>query len=562
MKLMLKKLHWGKAAVLASILAGFVFLIVPLQTFLSNRDLFEFSFVEVVCATVPIALVASLALFLFIVLAELLIGRFAIAIAVALLVCVYLETGILSIGLPPLDGDLMAFNNPFRKLIDNLVLGIVFLAITATYKRVFNLAHWIALVVLVLGIASLFDARPSKDASAHSKLSQGFCPQFDVVASVRFSPKRNVIMLVLDSTPAVMASEIVRKEGELRIRFPGFTAYENNMAMHEMTSRGLPGLMTGKFLPSDMSSSDYAATMFGDDSLLMPYVTADDPVYFSGQLLQYGYTNRRLGDFTKVGESLKKTGSVLFRNSSDIPYVSLYDVTKLRILPYALKYGAVVKIYYSSMKKGVRKNWGSESYLYPLIANHPLGNEDKTSLCVLHTTGIHGPITVDRDGKPLRTPSQEIGAYYEYGVFLMRQVAKFMDELRAKGIYDNSIIILAADHGLISLRKGGLEADGSDGHGSESSILWIKPRRASGQFKFSDIPTSNCRIAELIKQSESKDLTNAEIGEILYTRERHFYAKHGLRWWSFGRRLFFYEWVYDENGTLKSYENKGIYKAN
>ena len=559
---MLKKLHWGKSAVLASILAGFVFLIVPLQTFLANRDLFEFSFAEVVCATAPIALVAAAVLFLLIVLTGLLTGRLAIAIAVALLVCIYLETGILSIGLPPLDGDLMAFDNPFRKLIDSLVLGIVFLAMTIPYKHVFNLAHWIALVVLVLGVASLFDASPSKDASSHSNLSQGFCPQFDVVESVRFSPKRNVIMLVLDSTPAVMASEIVRKEDGLRSHFPGFTAYENNMAMHEMTSRGLPGLMTGKFLPSDMSSSDYAATMFGNDSLLMPYVATNDPVYFSGQLQQYGYTNRRLGDFTKVGESLKKTGSVLFRNSSDIPYVSLYDVTKLRILPYALKYGAVVKIYYSSMKKGVRKNWGSESYLYPLIANHPLGNEDKTSLCVLHTTGIHGPITMDRDGKPLQEATQELSAHYEYGVFLMRRVADFMDGLRKKGVYDNSLIILAADHGLIRLRKGGLDADGSDGHGAESSILWIKPIGAIGEFAFSGIPTSNCRIAELVKQSEMKNLTKEEIDAIIYTKERHFYAKHGLRWWSFGRRLFFYEWVYDENGKLISYEDKGIYKAN
>ena len=183
-------------------------------------------------------------------------------------------------------------------------------------------------------------------------------------------------------------------------------------------------------------------------------------------------------------------------------------------------------------------------------------------MCVLHTTGIHGPITVDRFGNDLPEPTQAVSAHYEYGVSLMEKVGKFLDELKTKGVYDNSFIVIAADHGLIVLREGGLESDGSKGHGAESSILWVKPIDADGEMSFSSEPTSNCRIAELVKQAESRNLGREDVDQILYAKKRRFLAKHGSAWWSFGRRLFFYEWVYDEDGKLLSYENKGVFKAN
>ena len=134
--------------------------------------------------------------------------------------------------------------------------------------------------------------------------------------------------------------------------------------------------------------------------------------------------------------------------------------------------------------------------------------------------------------------------------------------LKAKGIYDNSFIMLVADHGLIVLRQGGINADGSTGHGAESSILWVKPIGASGEMRFKDTPTSNCKISELVKAVKERDLEEVDISNILYTKKRHFIAKHGLRWWPFGRRIFFYEWIYDENGQLISYKDLGVFKAN
>lgn len=556
------RLHYVQSALVSLAVGMFFAVIVPFQTFMGNRDMFDFTGQEVFSEAMPVAIGLVLFSFVLLLLSELVLGRLLHVIMVVILVCGYFETGIFSIGIPPLDGAIEAFSNPFRLYIDSLLLFIVSFTLLVLYKWVRNFTHWIALAILLLGLASLFDVRSPESTLSKSNLSSGFCPQLDVVESLRFSPKRNVIVLILDSTPAVMASELVKKNPELQNHFPGFIAYENNIAMHEKTVRGLPGLMTGEFLSPDISTADYVSSMFGEKSLLMPYVAADDPVYFSGGMLSHGYTNRRLGDFSKVSDTLKKTGAVFFRNSNGIPYVSLWDVVVFRILPYAYKSSVLAKAYGKAMKNNSKRNWYDEGNLYQMISSRPLGNEQKTTLSVLHTEGIHGPICKDRYGKTLAKPARGLAAYYEYGIYKMGRVGAFLDKLRKLGVYENALIVIAADHGLIDLRKGGLDADGSTGHGSESSILWVKPIGASKHLEFSQLPTSNCRIAELVKQAADKDLDRTEIDKILYTKERHFYAKHGVTWWSFGRRLFFYEWVYDETGKLKSYENKGIYKAN
>ena len=102
----------------------FLTLIVPLQTLLGNRAMFSFGAVDVVIEALPLMVVVMVATFALLVLSELLLGGWwgamFRALMVSLLVCCYLEVGLFSIGLPPLDGEMRAFANPFRVLIDSL----------------------------------------------------------------------------------------------------------------------------------------------------------------------------------------------------------------------------------------------------------------------------------------------------------------------------------------------------------------------------------------------------------------------------------------------------------
>lgn len=556
------KLHLMQAGIVSLSVGVFLALIVPLQTLLGNRAMFSFGAGDVVIEALPLMLIVIVATFALFVLSELLFGGWggviSRALVVSLLMCSYLEVGLFSIGLPPLDGEMRAFANPFRVLIDSGLLMITFVALLVLLCCAKTVSHWIALVVLIMGVASLFDVKKSDAVMENSLLKNGFCPQIDIVKSARFSKERNVIVLVLDSTPAVIASKTFRDDLELQGRFPGFVMYEKNLAMSEITTRGLPGLMTGKYLQKDMSASEYISSVFGQNSFIVPYAESDMPVFFSDQMLTYGYTNRRLGDFSKIGDGLKTDGPVFFRNSTDIPYITFFDLVKFRLVPYKYKSKVLISAYLQATKSLARTDVFRESVLYPILQTAPLSNEKGTTLSVFHTWGIHGPISMDRDGNQLPLPTQDVQAYYEYGVYVFKQVAKFFDSLMALGVYDNSFIIVCADHGVIYLREG----DGTKGHGAESSVLMVKRPKDRAPLSFSTLPTSNAKLCELVKALRTRDLERSEIDAILEMHNRKFIAKFGSTFFSFGRSIHFYEWMYDDDNKVTSCECLGIFKAN
>ena len=546
------------SALMAFAVGMFLCLVVPLQTFLGNRDMFSFSAADVMGEALPVSLLVVLAVFMLLVLSARFAGRVVHVVVAAVLVCCYLETGLFSIGLPSLDGGVEGFWNPYRRIIDSALLALAFLLVVALFRWTRCTAHWIALAVLALGVASLFDVSKAEVGKLESPLSGGFCPQLDVVKSARFSRDRNVIVLILDSTPAVLVTKILRDDPCLQKRFPGFVSYDRNLAMSEYTVRGLPGLMTGKYLQPGVSTSEYMMSVFGPDSFVASYVDAGMPVFFSDEMLKYGYTNRRLGDFSKIGEELRRGGPVFFRNSTDYPYVTLFDASIFRLTPYFRKANVLQMAYEAVARESEDSSIYHEASLYPMLAAAPLSDERGTALSVFHTVGMHSPITKDRRGNPLSAPDEGIQAHCEYGIYVLEQLAKFFDSLMASGVYDNSFIVVCADHGIIALREG----DGRKRHGSESSVLWVKRPNDRSPMSFSSLPTSNARLCALVKAMRDKDLDRAQIDGMLEMHNRKFIAKFGATFYSFGRYLYFYEWTYDDNNNVISCENLGIFKAN
>ena len=555
----LRALPIAQTALLAIGSALFLTVLVPCQTFIANQPLFGFSTQSALLALLPWFAGASLALFALLLAGELLLGSLARTLLLALLLCAYFESGLFSIGLPPLDGEIRAFSNPFRVIIDTALLTTVFLGTLACHRWVKRFSTIIASTVVVMAIAALFDAAPKSATAEDTTFTSGYCPQLDVVQSATFSAQRNILLLILDSTPASLVAETLRAHPELESHFPGFTAYENNLAMHEQTARGLPGLMTGLSLRKDQTANDYSTSIIGPKSFLVPYIQADNAVYFSDQLLSYGYTNRRTSTAATVRPVDDPETSVLFRPSTSIPYISLADTVRFRLAPYRYKGRILARAYAKATKHLPPGAWVySERQLYPFLANCPIKQDESLSLLIFHTSGIHGPILYDHSGEKLPSPSQALADYRQYSLFVLHQVAALMDALRARGLYDNTEIVIAADHGLITMR----ETEGFQGHGAESSILWTKPLNASAPFTRTATPTSNCRLHALFTALQQRPLTQQEMTALLEAHDRRFSAKYGARWWSGGRALYFYEWRYDDAGRVTTCENLGIFTAN
>lgn len=536
--------------VASGVVALFFAFVVPLQTYLSNRDGFPFP----VGSLLPELLLAFLAIFAVLFLGLLILDKilspigsgwlraFPFAIVFALLLCAYLETGILSFNLPQLDGDRLSFNNAYRKVVDLSVLagsGAVAFGLVVFLRKHVRLFFG---GMLVMMLASLLDVRPSASVKTDCEMGKGFVPKYTVAQSMEYSTNRNILVFIIDSVPATTASDVISANPELAEKFTGFVSYRNNIGMHECTQRGLPGLMTGVYAAKDVAAADYSMSMFGEESLLYPIFKDDVAAFFIGGMFEFGYCNRAKEQISS--REVKECRWLCVKRFGGVPNFSLLDVVKFRLAPFFMKHGVLCV----ALAEGEEfDSVAFEKSLFPILAEAPVSKE-MLAFGMFHTGGVHPPINFDRDGSRFaeEVPDRQRldGAAY----YVLNMMGDLLDTLKKRGVYDNSAILVIADHGIICMEHPEGEM------GQTSAMLMVKPENSKGGFSVSDIPTSHSRIAALVKRLKDASLDRQGVEEILRQDVRLYRGR-------FQKSVMFYDWTYGPDGKLLKREEAGVFKG-
>lgn len=522
----------GRTALVAVAAALFVAVIVPLQTYLGNRADYAFGFGRLLAECTMLALIVGAAAYPLLWLSERYLRGALSAAVTAFLVCLYLETGILSAGLPELNGGpLTAFENLNRGLVDLAVLVFVVLGLTVPFRFLRGIYPWIALAVLVLGAASLFDVR--KGVVEGPASGSGYHSLPAVLDAVKYSKERNVLVFVLDSMPSTLARELLKEDAELAGAFSGFVSYDN-VGMEDRTSRGLPALMTGRYFEADSLPRATEVSVYGPDSMLRPYVESGAAVYSIAVMLPYGYANRACADTGNERARAVCGSSLALRTpSSEVPYLNVADVSVFRALPFLAKAAfAYPRVTRNALTgDGDEVAYHHEHVMFPKLGAADFLDGDGTMLGVFHSWGAHFPVYFDAEGKPLARPSMEFSAIRTEAKNALRRLARLMEDYRRRGIYDKSLIVVAADHGCA------LMPHAPDRDPRESAILMVKPEGGRGELEFSGIPTSNCRISQLVKDACAVRLDRRAVDGIVRCDRRRFQALVGrgvFREWTIG----------------------------
>lgn len=212
---------------------------------------------------------------------------------------------------------------------------------------------------------------------------------------------------------------------------------------------------------------------------------------------------------------------------------SLLDVLQLRLVPFFLKKWDLQIMYLGT---AVSDGTCEEHSLYPELANNQLVAETKPALIYVHTDGTHAPIRYDEFGNRLWADKDHYRGLCGETHYIMKSVASFMRDLKRRGIYDDSLIIITADHGccfdtpqLPKLRDLPTRA---------VPMLWIKPIGAHGDLAVTEVPTSHSKLAALLKCAKDAKLTIQDICGILRTETRRFRIDYDG----------FVDWYIDANG--------------
>lgn len=531
-----------QSSLVALAISAFYVVVLPMQSYLVNRADFKFTFDELLCEVGCEFMVGFVVCTALLYLLNFFWGRFFHVLFTFVVLYEYLETGILAIGQPPLNGEIQYFSNVGKRIFDFAVLlGVVGVG-TVFWVHVKRFIHWVALIVTVMSIVSLFDVHADErnSVSLDNTIINNFCSKHDVAQSVRYSKQRNVLVFVLDMVTSEVAEDVLRQDSDLRSKFKGFTCYRNNVGMHMCTDVGTAGLMTGQYFTDPLSLTEYVYSIFSSNSVLAAYGELGVPTYCIPGSMVFGYTNKpESADSGSIHDSGLVKSPLEWR-MEDQQRWNLSEIVKFRATPFWAK----PFVYYH-----ITNGWpfwadiSDESELFPYLASAKVEDDYYLTFHWYHTIGCHPPLNIDRNGHSFGAVRWGYAAHLEKTWHALRLLGNLFDIYRNIGIYDNSLIVVCADHGAAYENGKALIQNGLPP--KALPMLWVKPSYSNGECMESEMPTTHANIASLLRCAVSCDLDISQINKILACDDRLFREAAGKGLW---------DWHVDATGSVNKVE--------
>ena len=383
-------------------------------------------------------------------------------VVISLSACCWLQAMFLNRGLPSADGDTLNWGDYAIQIAVSTIVWLAFVIGSLVARRKLSHDRMIGLgatavacaLVLVQGVGLVSMLMPGSSAQAMR------AEMHDYVLTERgmftVSQQNNVIVFVLDNYDTTHLQKAVSDEPALLDRFTGFTWYKNSTAAMIPTRYGVPYLLTGqfpregesflKFLAERYDRSDYlsriastGATMgIYSDTLGLQYVSDEQAIdYVYSKAMNFTDANSLPVDH--INAALMLTKCALYR---DMPWalkpifwfytdevnnavLAFDEDAGLDTMPYTISDGR----WYKQLKE------------YGLSID---GQADAPAFRFIHLLGSHRPYIIDENGIDIgygksTRDKQARGS--------MRMVGDYLDQLKKLGVYDQTTIIITADHG-------------------------------------------------------------------------------------------------------------------
>lgn len=389
---------------------------------------------------------------------------------------------------------------------------------------------------------------------------------------------KNVIVLMLDRAMGQQVPYILNEMPQLREQFAGFTYYDNTISFGGYTNFGAPALLGGyEYTPVEMNkrSDELLVDKHNEAVRMMPVlfwengyeVTVCDPIYPNYQWIpdlsvfdEYPgidtyITKGRFDDVSKKEAAIQNTRRNFFCFSimKTMPLIlqtTLYNdgrynqaVVETEEHAYGLQSQQSVSVgtgldidfmpsynalsNYSNMTKVTEEEINTFLFISNDTTHEPMllqtpdyvpsYHVDNTEFDAAHT---------DRfilDGKTMKVEDPEQMIHYHANLATLVQLGKWMDYLRANGVYDNTRIIIVADHGRALYQFDELVMD--DGTDSLYDMEFYYPLLLVKDFNSTEFLTSsefmtNADVPTLAVSGLLEDARNPFTGKLINNSEK------------------------------------------
>ena len=325
-------------------------------------------------------------------------------------------------------------------------------------------------------------------------------PPEDIYA---LSRQHNVMHIVLDGFPSGIFAELMAQERSTFDReFSGFSFFADHLGAFPTTRASMPAMLTGMAYRNERPLNDFTRENLRDRSIFRV-------------LAGYGYTIHSVS-FHGIDHppAVFPTGRSTVRYTIPTPYGSrraylkfaaaqLVDLSVFRHVPHGIKpriyneQAWLLQSLYSEPQAGRNTRTSNHAAFVTDYTRRLRTATDQPVYTFLHVAIPHPPVVVDSRCAfigPTRLDPTSYAAQARCGLVLVQAV---LDRLRALGVYDSSLVLLASDHGWNTRRADPALAGVQTPAGtldriapSAMALLAVKPPERRGPVQTSYVPTS------------------------------------------------------------------------
>ena len=364
------------------------------------------------------------------------------------------------------------------------------------------------------------------------------------------SDKRNVIVMVLDTFDTAKLKELVANHPDALSEMGGFTWFDNSTEQLIPTRYAIPSLVTGYSFDTNNTELTKAE--------IQSWFTQDNLI---SEAREQGWSVGVYSDSLSEGMDALSRQTVNVHALDDISVDPVSTVKSLTVCalyrnaPWPLK--SHFRFYTDDLNRGVASkteaNPAAKTYImddpayYQQLTSSKLHFEQRESTGAwrfIHLTGSHAPYIMNENAESV---SEGESSLEQQNLGSLKIVSEYLRQLKELGVYENSTIILTADHGTWWSAENPPD--------ETSPILLVKPAGADSSQPVvrSSVPTGHVDLPATLRAAFGVETSEPTVFDVTdEPRERYFYwidhsevdkMDHWLREWKItGDALDFSNW--------------------
>ena len=293
-----------------------------------------------------------------------------------------------------------------------------------------------------------------------------------------FSGDRNFVILIPDCVDSRAFSRVMEKaDSDVAAVLEDFTYYPDTMSVFPHTSFSIPQMITGEKYKLDQKFADFYNNAVDHSRLLNTVVNEgyELTAYDDGEM-QHGSHPEQYRNLAEKGFEFADSKAVV---------MDLLRMIFFYHMPYQLKKYEPYALYNLTHETEKDVYSWRDNEFYEWLCKNPDVTVEKKQFRIVHFEGAHPPFRYTKELDDIIGTGK---ASYEGDIeAVVTVLGQFLQNMKDEGVYDNSVILIMADHGY----------NNDEDPGKQNPLFAVKGYNEKHPFAVSDIPVTYDDLQEI-----------------------------------------------------------------